>query len=231
MAYFENGGMLDLHLKEWEHYTDKDRWRIILVDDCSKRDPALPHIRDVGIEIELYRINTDRAWNQNGARNLGMTHASGWCLLTDMDHLLLARDAKRLQRIDLDGGPARYYRPHRILAATSQHYKPHPNTWIIRALDYWHAGGYDERYCGYYGTDWTLRKALENAFGPAGDIDVDLWLYQREVQPDASTTDYGRKGSEYHLRSLPCKGASLKPVPMLNFEWERVSDHYRRTPA
>ena len=120
MAYFENGGMLDLHLSEWEQYERKDRWRIVLVDDCSKRDPALPHIRDVGIEIELYRINTDRAWNQNGARNLGMTHAMGWCLLTDMDHLLPARDAKRLQGIDLDGGPARYYRPHRIRAATNQ---------------------------------------------------------------------------------------------------------------
>jgi len=222
MAYFENGGMLDLHLEEWERYERKDRWRVILVDDCSKRDPALPHIRDVGIEIELYRITTDRAWNQNGARNLAMTHASGWCLLTDMDHLLPARDAKRLQSIDLNGGPARYYRPHRIRAATNQYYKPHPNTWLIRAVDYWHAGGYDERFCGYYGTDATFRKALDRALGPAGGIDVDLWLYQREVQPDASTTDYGRKGSQYHLRSLPCRGASLPPVKRLNFDWERV---------
>ncbi len=221
MAYFENGGMLDLHLKEWEQYTDKDRWRVILVDDCSNRDPALPHIRDVGIDLSLYRITTDRAWNQNGARNLGMKHASGWCLVTDMDHLLTADQAARLQSVNLDGNQKRYYRPQRMRAATGERYKQHPNTWIIHDSKYWLAGGYDERYCGYYGTDATFRRNLERTLGPASQIDITLMLYGREVQKDASTVDYGRKDSKYYLRNLPCKGERLMPVPQLNFEWER----------
>lgn len=220
MAYYENGGMLDLHLAEWIQYADKDQWRIVLVDDCSKQDPALPHIRDVGFPVELYRITTDRPWNQNGARNLGMTHVNGWTLLTDMDHLLTLPMARRLQAFDLN--PLSYYRPARVRYADNRPYKRHPNTYLLHSDDYWRAGGYDERYCGYYGTDSTFRRSLEKKLGPPVDLDIPLTLFGREVQSDASTRDLGRKGSEYHLRSLPHKGRELEPVPQLNFEWERL---------
>ena len=220
MAYYENGGMLRRHFDEWSRYTDKDQWRVVLVDDCSKHDPALPYIRDVGIEVELYRITTDRPWNQNGARNLGMTHVNGWALLTDMDHMLTAGMADRLQTLKLS--PRSYYRPARIRYVDGQSYKRHPNTYILHSDAYWKAGGYDERYCGYYGTDSTFRKALEQTHRQPIDLDISLTLFGREVQSDASTRDLGRKGTEYHLRSLPHKGRELKPVPQLNFEWERL---------
>lgn len=76
MAYYENGGMLDRHIEEWKNYPDalKDQIKAVIVDDGSSKDSALPHVQDVGFPIELYRINVDIPWNQNGARNLAMTH-------------------------------------------------------------------------------------------------------------------------------------------------------------
>lgn len=218
MAYFENGGMLDLHLAEWDRYANKDQWRIVLVDDCSKRDPALPHIRNVGIPISLYRISSDIPWNWDGARNLAMKHTHGWCLMTDMDHMLTATNAANIQSLRLE--PDKHYTFSRVLA-NGRPYKPHPNSWLMHNDLFWRAGGYDERYRGYYGKDSFFRSSIVAASGQKNVLDIPLVLYGREVQKDASTVDYGRKDSKYYLRNLPCKGESLPPKPQLDFEWER----------
>jgi len=221
-AYFNNGGMLDIHLKEWQKY--KGEWQAIIVDDCSMRDPALPHIKKnpPPFPFQLYRINTDIPWNQNGARNLAMTHAEGWCMMTDMDHLLTHSNAKSLSYFTLD--PSCYYRPTRVLA-TGEPYKHHPNSYVLTQDMYWKAGGYDERFCGYYGSDSTFRRQLAKV-GMLKDIQIPLVLHKREVVKDASTTEYGRKGTKYHIANNPeirrLKKDNLSPIPPLNFEWERL---------
>jgi hypothetical protein len=222
-AYFENGGMLDVHLQEWAQYQDKQNWQAIIVDDCSKRDPAQPHLFDVGFPIALYRISTDIPWNQNGARNLAMKHAEGLCLLTDMDHLLTAENAAQVQALDID--KTRHYRFARELS-NGKAYKPHPNSWLLDRELYWHAGGYDETFAGWYGTDSMFREDLQHASGPAIMLDVPLRLYGRDVQPDASTVDYGRKNTKYHLRGNLHMKRIMKDRnrrrKSLNFEWARI---------
>ncbi len=53
-----------------------------------------------------------------------------------------------------------------------------------------------------------------------------LTVYGREVIPDASTTNYGRKGSEYQVSRNPVlrerKRLGPPPIPPLNFPWERL---------
>lgn len=224
-AYYENGAMLDRHLQEWSQYKNKEQFSAIIVDDCSHRDPAEPHLTDidVGFPISLYRITTDIPWNQNGARNLAMTFADGWCFLTDMDHLLPARNAEKLIRYNLS--VKKHYKPQRKLHDGSK-YHQHPNTYVIHRDLYWDVGGFDEAFCGHYGSDSTFRRQLNNK-STCMDFDkIYVNLFKREVIPDASTTDFGRKDSSYHVSN--CEELSKRrreghpPIRPLNFEWHKV---------
>jgi predicted glycosyltransferase involved in capsule biosynthesis len=223
MAYYENGGMLDRHFEEWKTYPKKD-FKVILVDDGSQNDPAINHIKKAKFPVELYRIKIDIPWNQNGARNLGMTHANGWCLLTDMDHLLSKDQFETLYKLKLSKDT--HYVPGRK-KANGEWYKRHPNSYIIHKDTYWKAGGYDEAFCGYYGTDATFRRQLGNT---SKRVELEetfyLTLYGREVIADASTRNYGRKGTKYHTSRNPKlrarKRLNTLPIPPLNFPWERL---------
>lgn len=223
MAYYENGEMLDRHFQEWATYPDFP-FKVILVDDGSGKDPAINHIKESEFPLELYRINTDIPWNQNGARNLGMTRAEGWCVLTDMDHLLSKDQFEKLYTLKLSSDV--HYVPGRRRADGAV-YKRHPNSYVLHKDLYWKAGGYDEAFSGYYGTDSTFRRQLAKVsdrveFGEQ----FYLTLYGREVIPDASTTNYGRKDSKYHVSRNPeiaqRKRKCPPPVPPLNFPWERI---------
>lgn len=228
MAYYENGTMLDRHMVEWAGYSTecKAKLNIILVDDGSPKDPALSHIKDVGISIQLYRIKKDIPWNQNGARNLAMTHADkGWCLLTDMDHLLPSNQLKKIFKVDWNLNQA--YRPLRVKVDGSE-YKRHPNTYLMTRKSYWGVGGYDESFAGYYGTDSTFRRRLNRTVKLIDTDHFHFVLYGREDIPDASTNPdrYGRKGTKFyvsHNKKLNLrKKLTPKPIAPLNFEWERI---------
>lgn len=216
-AYYNNSKMLDLQLQEWSKYQDKDKWQAIIVDDGSQRDPAIDHLIDVGFPISLYRIKNDIPWNMDGARNLAMTHASGWCLLCDMDHVLTADKAKELQGLALNAGRA-YKFQRRLTNGTK--INQGANIWIMHADLFWKIGGYDERYAGYYGSDLYFKKSADAVAGKPIELDIELTVYMPAQVKDASTTDYGRLNSKHDLRKLK---KELAPVPQLNFEWERLA--------
>ena len=226
-AYFENGPMLDVQFSEWDRYEQKDRLKIILIDDCSKRDPAIDHIQDVGIDLELYRIHSDIPWNQDGARNLGMSNASGWCIMSDMDHILTVGGAdmflSKLDRLN----PNKYYgfNRHRLDGTPIQ--KSPPNVMGIHTDTFWSIGGYDERFCGYYGSDVNFISRLDNALGPRIMMNrISMRMYRADDLDGATTTDYGRKGSDYHVANHPHLRKLLKankpPIEPLNFDYERL---------
>ncbi len=228
MAYYENGKMLDRHIQEWKTYDSafKKMLKVVLVDDGSPKDPAIGHIKGVGFPIELYRIKEDVAWGQDRARNLAMKHTKGFCLLTDMDHLLPKQCVRALV------GPfwnhAKAYRPMRQQVRDGKWYKRHPNTYLLHHKIYWQAGGYDEFFLGYYGSDSVFRRALKSK---AKIIDTGVFhlvLFGRDDIKDASTDPdtYGRKGTKYAV----CKNPELikrrkKRHPSIvrnNYEWERL---------
>lgn len=224
--YFENGPMLKVHLNEWEKYRNKDHWKIIIVDDCSKRQPAIDFIRDIGIELELYKINTDIPWNQDGARNLGMTYAGGWCLMCDMDHLLPADGADRL----IHKGrwkPTKHYTFKRRDYTDTRISKIPPNIMLLHNDLFWKVGGYDERFCGYYGSDANFISRLQFRSGVGKVLkDIDLTMYRADELEGATTTDYGRKESEYHIKNYPELRELMfqyePPIQPLNFDYERL---------
>lgn len=225
--YFENGPMLDVQFSEWARYEHKDRFKIVLVDDCSQRDPAIDHIQNVGIDLELYRIHTDIPWNQDGARNLAMTNSEGWCIMCDMDHVLTAGgSAMFLSKVD-HLSPNKYYGFNRHRTNGDPIEKSPMNIMAVHNDLFWRVGGYDERFCGYYGSDVNFISRLDCAVGPRIIMKrISLRMYRAEELPGATTTDYGRKGSEYHVANYPdlrkLLKANKRPIEPLNFEYERL---------
>lgn len=212
----------------------KSRFEIIVVDDGSP-EPAADVPRPEGLPaLRIYRVKEDRPWHQHGARNLGAHKANeGWLLLTDMDHVLSMVSAAalvlNLHKLNADT----VYMLDRVEADTGKPTlngqgkpKPHPNSFVLTRDLYWRIGGYDEDFCGIYGTDAMFR---ERAFtvGRRGHLNIPLTRYWRDIVPDASTNGLPRKEGRDPLakeRVLAAKRARGEEdsVKVLQFEWERV---------
>lgn len=238
MPYYLNSSMLALQYRNFQSWKARVRKaiKVVIVDDGSPMLPAsnVPRPYDMP-EIEIYRVLMDKPWHQHGARNLGAHVADGeWLLLTDMDHVLEADDAARLELLVRKGQLDRdtCYMLNRREADTREPTlapngapKPHPNSFLLTRELFWQIGGYDERATGIYGTDKLFR---ERAFtiGERGYLeDVCLTRFWRDLVPDASTTTLPRKEGRdpAHRRQVM---ASIAAEPdarkVLDFEWERV---------
>lgn len=233
-AYYDNPGMLARQFAIWREYPDwyRKRVKVVVVDDASPRWPALEVPRPEGLPaLEIYRVAVDIPWHQDGARNLGAHVAAGWLFLSDMDHVLPAESLPHVWRCT---NADCFYTFDRWDAATNAPMldghgapKPHPNTYAMHRDLYWRAGGYDESFCGVYGTDGAFRRQL-GAVGFHRHLEgVKIVRFSREVVPDASTTTYDRKeygGNAAKLAAHARKqAAGLEgKIVTLDFEWERV---------
>lgn len=229
MPFYTNSGMLALHYQAWATYPEALRAKveIVLVDDGSP-DAAVDVPRPVGLPtLRIYRVLEDRPWHQHGARNLAAHQAAApWLFMTDMDHLLPASClAQLLEQLDRDV----VYTFHRLDAPTLTpkllHGRPHPhqNTFAVRKARYWQAGGYDEDFCGFYGTDGYFLQRLYRGTSVVHLDAVHVVRYPREVVPDASTRadrEAGRRMADRAaVRNQKTPGA---PIPVLQFPWEQV---------
>lgn len=228
--YYRNPGMLRLQLETWNSYPPevRARFRFIIVDDCSP-EPAEPVIREGrgDIAIELYRVEIDKPWAWDVARNIAMHHApDGWCLITDIDMVLTAENAERLVHGKLKAG--RFYTPGRRRAVDGRPYKPHPNSFVLERSLFWEAGGYCEDFAGVYGKDAAWNRQLDAVGERRHWPELELLLYGREVIPDASTSTLGRKGSEYDIANFPELNALKKrthidkPTRHLTLPYSRI---------
>lgn len=235
MPYYRNPGMLARHYANWLLWPDLLRatFRFLIVDDGSPEradDVPLP----VELDVEIYRVLEDRPWHQHAARNLAAHVAQdGWLLMTDMDHMLMPEQAKQLfaRLPKLDDGAC--YMLDRIEADTGLPTlgkdgkpKPHPNSFLMTKSTYWRIGGYDEDFCGVYGTDRLFR---DRAFGRArrGHLDIPLTRYWRDIVPDASTRDMPRKegrdpNAKRRIMQAKAARGELNVIKVLDFEWERA---------
>lgn len=234
MAYYENADMLLRHLHAWDQYPQelKRRMRFVLVDDGSPRRPAKGAIRDFGgvppsLDFALFRVVPNIPWNQDGARNLAMKHASTrWAFMTDMDHLLPAEQARRM--LALDAAEKTYYMPQQLRTNGEDVGKPHPNSYLMQVADFWGMGGYDEDFAGFYGSDGNFRRCAQGAgLTEQPTTAFATVVYRTEDCFDANTKDWGRKGSSLHVAFNPRlmrKKASppYKAVNPVRFQWERV---------
>lgn len=258
MPYYRNPAMLRRHLLVWQGEWSEALKRdieIIIVDDGSPDDTAADALASMwqgdrtGLpSISLYRVTEDRPWHQHGARNLGAHVASSpWLLMTDMDHVVPhSTAAEVLAKIDsLEENDVltfgRVDAP-KTLTWKADHWpefartkredgslKPHVNSFVVSKKRYWALGGYDEDFCGVYGTDKHWRDRLFGGVAVQQHLDyAPLIRVDRDVIPDASTRDVIRKspGRLAIKRDIKLKkalqGRAGKTLT-LNFPWERVA--------
>lgn len=221
-AYYDNPNMLRKHIKQWLDYSYEIN--LIVVDDASPNYPAYDILKPYNLPLELYRVKKNKPWNQNGARNLAMQQCkTDWALMTDMDHLIEADDAAIAFGMRKMNGF--YYVPRRVLPDGKEHRK-HPNTFLLETKKFWECGGYDEDFCGYYGSDKVFRLALDTV---SERIETDRFktvLYEGVIE-DANTREWGRKDSQYHSANHPHLVAKRARAPYkaenhIRFPWEQL---------
>lgn len=256
MPYYRNPRMLHRHLLVWRHEWSpelRDRVEVVIVDDGSPNETAIEAMAAMwggdhaGLPpIEVYRVKEDRKWHQHGARNLGAHVAKAATIfMTDMDHIVPPSTlAEVLRALPLkpqevltfgrvDAPPTLTWRAMdwpefaRTLNKDGER-KPHVNSFALARTHYWLLGGYDESYCGIYGTDQEFRSRLFGPRTPVRHLDhAPLIRVDRSVIPDASTRDVERKTpdrSTAKRRVAAAKQMRGEHGPRsLQFEWERVA--------
>jgi hypothetical protein len=237
VPYYRNPVMLARQCQGWATWPEKykRRLKVILVDDGSP-EPAADVERPEGLpEISIYRVTEDRPWHQHAARNLGAHVAGeGWMLLTDMDHVLTAESGRLIMK-SIDKGrlePSAIYMLDRVEADTGEptrddrgNPKPHPNSFVVTRETFWRIGGYDEDYCGIYGTDGLFKQRAFN-IAARKHLKIPLVRYWRDLVPDAST-DAPRKegrdpGARRRVAAEKAARGEADTVKTLQFPWERV---------
>lgn len=197
MPYYDNPTMLREHYKLIRSFpaSIRELLSVVIVDDGSPDAPAFAEDLD-GVALTIYRVTNDIRWFQHGARNIGVHHCpTKLMLLTDIDHLCPKETWEFLLLKPRKDDPNRIFVFPRVSAPDLSPYKPHPNSYFMSTEVFNRAGGYDERFKGYYGTDSDLRHRLERINGFT-ECPKPLIRVPREVVPDASTTRYVRKAPE-----------------------------------
>jgi hypothetical protein len=219
--FYRNSQFLRQHIGWWRTYPAWLRAELnaIIVDDGSP-EPAEAAIRGMQIPfpIRLFRIQRDVRWNWLAARNIGFIHAAeGWCLVTDMDHVIPETTATSV----VFGK----HNPEVIYGFSRKEYTgitvpPHPNSWLMTREMFWRVGGYDEALSGHYGTDGDWRRRC--AATARMEILTDR-LIRHEYQQDASTTAYLRKQPEDAAvkRIIAARGKGWRPKS-LSFPYDEV---------
>lgn len=220
--YYENPIFLGLQLRKWTTYPPEllRQLNVIVVDDGSPNHPASDILRGFALNfpLRLFRVGVDVRWNWLAARNIGMYHAHGWCVLTDMDHMVPEATLRACVFGKL--WPNYIYRFTRR-EWTGESIHPHPNSMLMTATTFWDVGGYDEALSGFYGTDgdWRRRCAAAKRV-----FTLPCPLERFEYQYDSSTTAYKRKQPEDAGKKaiIAKRGPGWRPK-VLSFPYEEIA--------
>lgn len=222
LPFYENAKFLGQHLSWWATFPASLRAHLnaIIVDDGSPV-PAVDVLagKTLPFTVRLFRIQQDIRWNWLAARNIGFRHAAeGWCLVTDMDHVIPETTATAAVYGQHD--PSVIYGFSRSEHSGAR-IAPHPNSWLMTRAMFWRVGGYDEALSGCYGTDGEYRRRCA-ATAPM-QILTDR-LVRHEYQQDSSTTRYLRKQPEdAAVRGIIAKrGKGWRPKT-LSFSYDEVA--------
>lgn len=239
IPYYDNPQMLEHQFGLWRSLAAdiQAALSVVVVDDGSPRWPLSTqhHRYPAWSFVDMYRIKVDVRWNWIAARNLGAKQArSDWLFMTDIDHFVPETTWISLLTRKLDERSAyRFARRDAVSLLPLQTVpapKIHPNTWLMHRDLFNRAGGYDERFSGYYGSDGEFRDRIRdtsNAIGGAGPVlleDVHVVRVGRSVVTDASTTTYTRKDPRLdvgQIARIRSERGDKRPLN-LTFPWERV---------
>lgn len=215
-ATYNNPGMLEVQFDRWAAYPEDLRKQVefIVVDDGS-RVPVKPR---AGLPLRVYRVTEDRPWHQDGARNLGAHVArEGWVFFGDMDHVVSAPSLRAMLALEDE---ATCYRFPRRLVSGAYALAPAVNIFACTRAMFWRVGGYDERYCGAYGSDRVFMDRMGKHARRQLCSDAPIDVYLPEQVPDCATVGLERTGpaNAERLRQAREQARGKDPL-VLNFEW------------
>lgn len=216
-------GNLERHLDTWKNYSEETRKnvRFIMVDDCS--DLPIEVKVDYPLNLMVARITTDRGWNINGAKNLGMSIADNdWIFSTDADHLFTTEeDLKRT--INMEKKRDHVYMFHRICRKKTNHI----NTFLFHKQDFWKTGGYDEDTTGRYGHSDTMMNRLIDHMFTRVQTDISNTEYEdakimteRRSDPKTNIQDILHNEGIVRKKMEALKNGTYKNGDVLRFEWK-----------
>ena len=223
LPYYENPKFLRQQLAWWKTYpvqSLQDFFSVIVVDDGSPASPAEAVLQDIPhtLDVKLFRIEQDVRWNWLAARNIGAKHAEGWCVFTDMDHVITQPCLESLVYGQHD---ARMIYGFSRIESTGEAKAPHPNSWFMTRSMFWNVGGYDETLSGHYGTDGSWRRRLARTAPMAILSDR---LVRHEYVTDSSTTTYKRKQPiDAAVKRLDRSGEKGFTPKVLSFPYHEVT--------
>jgi len=187
----------------------------IVVDDYSDEPLQLPACN---LNLSLYRVDEDIAWNQPGCRNLAALMARApWLLFFDADNVLAPIGFDLIMQ-GLDRIPRRcLYTFARIEAG--QQTSSHVNTFLVPRDAFFAAGPYDEDFCGHYGyDDIMLRNLWSKNIGDERFI-ADIMFQQLSMSTQSLNRDL------HTNRSLLIKKLAQglpRPKGIVRFHWSMV---------
>ncbi|HMO74079.1 MAG TPA: glycosyltransferase family A protein [Sphingopyxis sp.] len=225
-AYYRNPEMLRRQFENLATMPDKIRRNVeyLVCDDCSPEMIEAPEANP-GFDYKLFRITRKTPWNWMAARNVCAAHAkTDWLLFTDMDHLVPEETLRQVLKSTLSEWDV--YRFSRVDAPDMTPYKPHPNSWLVSRRLFDRFVGFDERWAGCYGSDYDVRDRLTALANRVVTLKSPLVRIPREIVADASTTDFGRKASEFSVakaeRQETIRHEGGPPLTM-SYPFERVA--------
>lgn len=186
--FHDNHAFLTEQVRRWCEWPAHVRANVsaIIVDDVSTQPPLPPSARP--FPIRGFRLRPPHVrWNWVAARNIGFNEAAdGFCLVTDMDHVVPPETAEAL----VFG----VHRPDTVYAFNRREHTgapiaPHSASFFLTRRLFWTIGGYDERGCGYYGNDGVMRRRIAATTKMALLPEM---LERHEFVGDSSTTAYER---------------------------------------
>lgn len=240
MAVYGQPLMLSKQIDTIVRYSDAAMKRIslVVVDDCGNPPVDVEEIRSAevcGVKSKLFRVTQDIPWNQMGARNLGMQHSSGHCLLIDPDMVFdgsmierMIAAAKKLARGHVIKWGLRHVNSGK-LDMTS------PNTWLIHRDDFFAVGGYDEDFAGNKGwSDVQFLDLMRACFKIENRPDLFANFHGTDSVPDAMVKSLNRStaaNKKKRLKKVAQARAAggwarwaktRKDVPRLRFPWTQL---------
>jgi len=230
--YFNHLDEVQAQIERWSKidrvYLDKIEF--ILVDDCSEEFRQLD---PCGLTLRQFRIDTDKKWNQAGARNLGFMQARGeWSLVFDIDLLLTDEAIPEI----INGIPSlnpiyMYFLAIRDLWNYLEN-RPAaycPSAHLVRTDRFRIMGMYDEDFVGHYGYEDTFVQFTWIMNGGKLILLGKPYFFDRllDFHTEGSDRDLTHNGEllitkRQTISDLP-EPRRVSPKNLLRFDWHEVS--------
>lgn len=226
ITHFYNSNWIADRVSEWKSLPDwvLNDTEFIVVDDCSP-EPLPLDLK--GLNARYFRIITDIAWNQAGARNLGVVQSRGdWLLMHDVDQYFYSsffeEALRRIYKTTLAQDTMYFVRIKELVnIQNGEALIHHPNSFLVSRQTFMDYGMYDEDFVGCYGYEDVYLVRAWVARGLKRELIEPVYCEDRVGGTMNLDRNLTRNLNLCHDK-LERLGAASYKRPILRFDWMRV---------